>query len=309
MFLPKTTRLLPDGRTTHHILLVDGHGSHATLELMWICRLNQVDILYLPAHSSHVLQPLDLGTFSPLKSRYCKDIADLAHLDDAAPVKKRRFVEAYQKAYAEIFTTRTLRAGWSAASLFPWNPNKTLNSLQLHKITTIQAASTTPPLSTFSSSLPPPSTPIRSPISNHKTLFKTPKHLHDIHQAVQRLGPLTRDQRTVFQKAQKALGEATAHHGILHATNKRLQQQLTKLESKEKKSKVILDPNTIFANVESIKRLLEEAEKVQIAGEAEKARIAEKKTRAKKKEPSSEEAALRTSRNLQREQMESCMFQ
>jgi len=123
---------------------------------------------------------------------------------------------------------------------------------------------------------------------------------------VQRLYPLTRDQRTVFQKAQKALWEATARHGILHATNKHLQQQLTELESKKKKGKVILDPNTIFANVESIKPSLEEAEKVRIAGEAEKARIA---ARAKEKEPSSEEAALRTSRNLQRAQMESCMFQ
>jgi len=103
--------------------------------------------------------------------------------------------------------------------------------------------------------------------------------------------------------------KVTARHGILHPTNKHLQQQLTGLESKKKKRKVILDPNTIFANVESIKRSLQKAEKVRIAGEAEKARIAEKKAWAKEKEPSSEEAALRTSRNLQRAQMESCIFQ
>ena len=98
MFLRETQCTLPDGRTAHRILLLDGHGSHATIEFMCTCKQNKVDILYLPAHSSHVLQPLHLGTFSPLKSRYRKEIADLAYLDDAAPVKKRPFIKAYQKA-------------------------------------------------------------------------------------------------------------------------------------------------------------------------------------------------------------------
>jgi hypothetical protein len=74
------------------MMILDGHGSHATVEFMWECKKNCVDILYLPAHSSHVLQPLNLGTFSPLKSRYRKEIADFAYLDDAAPVKKERFI-------------------------------------------------------------------------------------------------------------------------------------------------------------------------------------------------------------------------
>ncbi|KAG0636260.1 hypothetical protein HOY80DRAFT_1055092 [Tuber brumale] len=225
--------------------------------------------------------PWNLGTFSPLKSRYRKEIADLAYLDDAASVKKCQFVEAYQKAQAETFTTRTLRAGWSAAGLFPWNPTKTLNSSQLHK----------------------------SCASDFETLLRTPKHPQDIYYAVQRLGPLTRDQQTVFQKAQKALREAAVRASILYATNERLRIQIDQLESKKKKRKVILDPNTIFANVESIKRSLEEAEKARGEAEAEKAKIAEKKAQAKAKEPSLEEAALRTSRNLQKAQMESCMFQ
>jgi hypothetical protein len=91
-----------------------------------------VDNLYLPAHSCHTLQSLDLGTFSPLKSRYRKEIADLAYLDDAAPMKKGRFVQAYQKSRMETFTSHTLCAGWAAAGLFPWDLNKTLNSS--HKI-------------------------------------------------------------------------------------------------------------------------------------------------------------------------------
>jgi len=78
---------------------------------------------------------------------------------------------------------------------------------------------------------------------------------------MQNLGSLIRDQRTIFQKAQQALGKVTAQYDLLHATNQHLQLQLNELESKKKKRKVILDPNTMFTNVESIKKSLEKAEK------------------------------------------------
>jgi hypothetical protein len=309
VFLPETARILQNGRTAHRLLLLDGHGSHATVEFMWICKQNQVDILYLPAHSSHVLQPLDLGTFSPLKSPYRKEIADLAHLDDAAPVKKRRFVQAYQKARIETFTPRTLRAGWSAAGLFPWNPSKTLNSSQLHQISPAESEKEPTSPTPTCPAPPTPSTPKRPRPVDNSDLLRTPKQPRDIYESVKSLGPLTRDQRTVFQKAQKALGEATAQHATLHAKNRRLHLRIEELESKRKKKKVIMDPNTVFANVESIKRSLEEAERARVVQEAEKARIAEKKALAKAKEPSAEEEASRTSRALQRAQMEACIFQ
>src|SRR5436853_1349834 len=41
------------------LLIVDGHGSHTSDEFMTICCLNNIYLLFLPAHTSHVLQPLD----------------------------------------------------------------------------------------------------------------------------------------------------------------------------------------------------------------------------------------------------------
>ncbi|PWW78445.1 DDE-domain-containing protein, partial [Tuber magnatum] len=70
------------------ILLLSGHESHIIVDFMWLCKQNHIDILYLPAHLSYVLQPLDLGTFSPLKSHYRKEITDLTYLNNVATVKK-----------------------------------------------------------------------------------------------------------------------------------------------------------------------------------------------------------------------------
>jgi hypothetical protein len=59
---------------------------------------NKIRLLFLPAHTSHVLQPLNLGVFAPLKSRYRPEIVASASLDDASTVKKPRFVACYHLA-------------------------------------------------------------------------------------------------------------------------------------------------------------------------------------------------------------------
>lgn len=76
----------------NRLLILDGHGSHITLEFMWACYQHSIYLLYLPAHSSHILQPLDLAPFSVTKSSYRDQIRALAALDDAAPIKKQAFI-------------------------------------------------------------------------------------------------------------------------------------------------------------------------------------------------------------------------
>ena len=52
------------------LLILDGHGSHTTPEFMVECFSNKIWLVFLPAHTSHVLQPLDVGVFSALKRYY-----------------------------------------------------------------------------------------------------------------------------------------------------------------------------------------------------------------------------------------------
>ncbi|PWW72058.1 CENP-B protein [Tuber magnatum] len=101
------------------MLILDGHGSHIQLDFLWECRQANVELLFLPAHSSHTLLPLDLGTFARLKSYYHNCIMELAQYNDAALVKKRHFVKCYQQVRDEIFNPRYLCVGWKAVVLFP----------------------------------------------------------------------------------------------------------------------------------------------------------------------------------------------
>jgi hypothetical protein len=119
MFEPETRPQNNEWR----LLIVDGHGSHTTIDFLWYCKQNKIHLLFLPAHTSHVLQPL--------KSRYRSEIAASASLDDASPDKKQYFVTCYHLARKKTFTPRLLRVGWETAGLYPYNPSKGLDSSQI----------------------------------------------------------------------------------------------------------------------------------------------------------------------------------
>ena len=54
------------------LLIEDGHASHITLDVIRLARENDVHLLCIPARTTHLLQPLDVGVFKPLKSYFSK---------------------------------------------------------------------------------------------------------------------------------------------------------------------------------------------------------------------------------------------
>ena len=52
--------LLNCGRDRPVLLIMDNHDSHLTLPLVETARANDVVLLGMPAHTTHILQPLDV---------------------------------------------------------------------------------------------------------------------------------------------------------------------------------------------------------------------------------------------------------
>ncbi|EED16243.1 conserved hypothetical protein [Talaromyces stipitatus ATCC 10500] len=63
---------LTDGRILgkYRMLIFDGYGSHLTAEFDLTCTENNIIPVCMPPHSSHLLQPLDVGCFAVLKRHY-----------------------------------------------------------------------------------------------------------------------------------------------------------------------------------------------------------------------------------------------
>jgi hypothetical protein len=49
------------------LLLADGHGSHIRADFIAYCMEHDIELLIMPPHCSHKLQPLDVGVFSVFK--------------------------------------------------------------------------------------------------------------------------------------------------------------------------------------------------------------------------------------------------
>ena len=58
----------------YRLLIMDGHGSHNTKEFYEYCEEHKTIVLYMPPHSSCLLQPLDVGCFAPPKRAYYAEI-------------------------------------------------------------------------------------------------------------------------------------------------------------------------------------------------------------------------------------------
>jgi len=67
VFLPESSKRYPD---LPWLLIFDGHGSHITFNFVSLGFSNNVLLLCLPSHSTHLLQPLDVGLFGPYQYFY-----------------------------------------------------------------------------------------------------------------------------------------------------------------------------------------------------------------------------------------------
>jgi hypothetical protein len=52
------------------LMILDGHASHFSLKCLYYCRDNDTEMLCVPSHTTHVLQPLDRTVFNPIKTYY-----------------------------------------------------------------------------------------------------------------------------------------------------------------------------------------------------------------------------------------------
>lgn len=125
VFLPQTQ---PNDPSEARLLIVDGHGSHTSDEFMTTCYLNNIHLLFFPAHTSHILQPLDLGCFSSLKVAYRRLVSEHTALTDTTKIGKAKFLEFYAEARKISLREQCVRAGWKATGLYPKNVNKPLGS-------------------------------------------------------------------------------------------------------------------------------------------------------------------------------------
>ena len=110
-----------DGLKLPPILLIyDGHGSHTTLDWITLARANNIILYCLPPHTTHRLQPLDVGCFGPLQIAWfnrCDEILD----ETGEPMEMKEVVREYFEARRKAFKSENIFQAWKKSGLCPLN--------------------------------------------------------------------------------------------------------------------------------------------------------------------------------------------
>ena len=127
----------------YRLLILDGHSSHATANFDHFCMERRIIPLYMPPHSSHLLQPLDISCFAPLKHYYGQKIRERAQ-NGIHTIDKVDFLSIYTKVHTHAFSKANILSGFAAAGLIPFKPERVLAKLH------IKMKTPTPPSSSSS---------------------------------------------------------------------------------------------------------------------------------------------------------------
>jgi len=112
-------------------LIIDGHGSHITYAFVKFCVEHSILLLCLPSHSTHLLQPLDVGLFSPYHHFY--GLAVDNHMRSGRQtgdgIKKAIFLCFVTEAREKTFTLQNISCVFEACGIWPLCARKVLGKM------------------------------------------------------------------------------------------------------------------------------------------------------------------------------------
>lgn len=106
------------------ILILDGHFSHTrNLELIDLARENGIILISIPPHTSHKLQPLDVGFMSPFKKYYAEEIETWLRAHGGRMVTAYQISELVGKAYLRSASLQVSVNSFKKCGIYPLNKN------------------------------------------------------------------------------------------------------------------------------------------------------------------------------------------
>ena len=103
------------------ILILDNHDSHISIETIDLFKENDVTLLTLPPHCSHKLQPLDRSVYGPFKTFYNRAANAFIISHPGKTITIYDVAELVGKADEQALTPKTIRSGFAASGIWPFN--------------------------------------------------------------------------------------------------------------------------------------------------------------------------------------------
>jgi len=104
------------------LLVLDGHASHTkSLQVLNYATENGVIMLSLPPHTTHRLQPLDVGFFKPLQTYYDRNIDRWLRNHPGRTFTEYQVAAAFTEAYGKAATMEVATNSFLKCGIWPFN--------------------------------------------------------------------------------------------------------------------------------------------------------------------------------------------
>ncbi|CAC5421207.1 unnamed protein product [Mytilus coruscus] len=113
----------------HVMLLLDGHKSHVAVSTIEWARRHNIVIQLLPAHTSHLLQPLDVGCYGPLQNIY-NSLCHRTIRTKQCALTRYDVCSMACKAYGNALSVSNLQSAFRKTGIYPFTKD-IINDLPL----------------------------------------------------------------------------------------------------------------------------------------------------------------------------------
>ena len=114
----------------YRLLILEGYSSHATTSFNHFCTTRKIIPLYIPPHSSHLLQPLSISCFAPLKHFYGQKVREMTQ-NGIYTMDKSKSLSSYTNINSRAFSKPNIMSGFAVAGLVPFKPERVLLKLYI----------------------------------------------------------------------------------------------------------------------------------------------------------------------------------
>src|SRR5438552_18801559 len=111
---------------TKRLLICDGHDSHISSDVIYHCIANDIVLMLLPPHTSHLMQPLNVGIFGQL-TQAIAGFLDQIGRTGISRLQKTEWLECFIKARQKAIRYSNIEGGWRGSGIYPFNSLKVLN--------------------------------------------------------------------------------------------------------------------------------------------------------------------------------------
>lgn len=105
------------------IYFVDGHATHLTLAVSELCVKLEIILVALYPNATRILQPADVAAFKPLKSSWNNKVLEWRRNNPMESLTKEKFAPLLFEAIHNSISVETIKKGFRACGLYPFNKN------------------------------------------------------------------------------------------------------------------------------------------------------------------------------------------